>query len=183
MPLRCHGWISGGQIIKTTQNTSSSTYRATSAAVPIVRRGFPFVALRTQPPHFLVGAGSHLSRREIPVLAWVPLRRQIRVRTCQVIDSPHQFPHELRITTKTPLSDTAYSGERIARRQAGLHHRLVSQLRGVRRRTERPENHVFRRPRTAEVCGHIGHVLGTKSGKGRYFPVFIRVTGELKTVS
>lgn len=85
MPLSGNGWIKRSQVVKPCQHFLASADGAAAAVDAAGNAGLVVMAFLTVPPHFAAGAGHHVRRRESAIFRRVPLPRQVRIKTCEII--------------------------------------------------------------------------------------------------
>lgn len=73
------------KVVVTWNNDFASTDGAAAAVDAAGYAGLVVMPFLAAPPHFAAGAGHHVCRHEGTVFRWVPLTRQVRIKTCEIV--------------------------------------------------------------------------------------------------
>ena len=85
VPLGGNGWVKRSQVVKACQHFLASADRAAAAVDAAGNTGLVVMPILAAPPHFAAGAGHHVRRGEGAIFRWMPLTRQVRIKTLQVV--------------------------------------------------------------------------------------------------
>ena len=92
VPLGGNSWIKRSQVVEPCQHFLAGADWAAAAVDTAGNAGLVVVTFLTAPPHFATGARHHVRRGEGAIFRWMPLTRQVRIKTCEiVIPSLHLF--------------------------------------------------------------------------------------------